>query len=438
MEKKHDKLITLLGLVAIVALQTAWLYNTYSLIRANIVEKSNLLVKDALELEVNHRMSKIELRTPITIETGGTNKESVFVCTSLHDKVFRKLGSDISLVALDSIYTDLLKKEQIQSNIIINKLYPKQNIVLESTSKEKASQWGTIITRPIPIRLDNSRAIQVILANPYWDIFERMSLLLIATVLMMIFVAGCIVYQIKIIAKQNQIARARQDFSYAMIHDMKTPLTSIAMGISMLKSGKIDNQPEKKAKHLRIMEEETEHMLKLSNKVLTLSKLESGKLELIKQEVNLPAMIENLTEIFAIKATKPIRFNTQLEAETAYADEEYLREAVSNLIDNAIKYSNESVQIDIFSKENEKDETVIGVRDNGLGISMKDRKSIFEKFERAAATERSGKGGATGFGLGLNYVQRVVEAHEGTIELNSIEGEYSEFTIHLPKFINEI
>lgn len=435
MKKKHVKLTTLVGLIAIVALQTVWLYNTYYLIQHDIEEKSNSIIHDALISESIYRMRLVD--KPMTIESGEVQQDTIPYCTYLQEALFQ-VGSDILLDKLDSIYTDLLKKKQIQSNIIINKLYPTQNIVLESTSKEKASQWGTITTRPVPIRLDNSRAIQVILTNPYWDIFERMSLLLIATVLMMIFVAGCIVYQIKIIAKQNQIARARQDFSYAMIHDMKTPLTSIAMGISILQSGKIDNHPEKKAKHLRIMEEETEHMLKLSNKVLTLSKLESGKLELIKQKVNLPVMIENLTEKFAIKATKSIRFNTQLEAETAYADEEYLREAISNLIDNAIKYSNESVQIAIFTKENEKDETVIGVRDNGLGISMKDRKSIFEKFERAAATERSGKGGATGFGLGLNYVQRVVEAHEGTVELNSIEGEYSEFTIHLPKFINEI
>lgn len=438
MKSKYVKSITLIGLFSIVALQTVWLYSTYSLIRQDIEEKNNTFIKKALEFEVNYRMSKKVLSKPMIISNNMLDEDSIPRCTHLHDAIFVKLGSDISLSILDSIYNDLLKKDKIQSNIIINKLYTPENLVIESTSKEKASHWGTITTRPIPIRLDNSRAIQVILTNPYWDIFERMSLLLIATVLMVIFVAGCIVYQIKIIAQQSQIARMRQDFSYAMIHDMKTPLSSISMGIKILQSGKTDNQPEKRAKHLRIMEEETEHLLQLANKALNLSKLESGKLELDKQEVDLPAMIGNLTEKFAIKTAKPIQFNIKLETDTVYADEEYLKESISNLIDNAIKYSRESVQIDIYTKENEKGETLIGVRDNGLGISIKDRLIIFEKFERAAATERSAKGGATGFGLGLNYVQRVIEAHEGTIALNSIEGEYSEFIIHLPKLISEI
>ena len=76
---------------------------------------------------------------------------------------------------------------------------------------------------------------------------------------------------------------------------------------------------------------------------------------------------------------------------------------------------------------------VIKVKDNGFGIPLKDQSRIFEKYERASATERSRKGGASGFGLGLNYVFRVAEAHGGTVEVESIEGEYSEFSLSLPQ-----
>ena len=73
------------------------------------------------------------------------------------------------------------------------------------------------------------------------------------------------------------------------------------------------------------------------------------------------------------------------------------------------------------------------MRDNGLGIPLKDQTTIFEKFERASAIARNSKEGASGFGLGLNYVLRVIEAHNGRVDIESIEGEYSEFTINIPK-----
>ena len=102
-----------------------------------------------------------------------------------------------------------------------------------------------------------------------------MTLLLLATVLIMVLVIVCIIYQIRIIVRQDKIAKLREDFSYAMIHDMKTPLSSILMGTQILETGKLDTQPEKKARYFRILKEEGEHLLSLTNKVLTLSKLEN-------------------------------------------------------------------------------------------------------------------------------------------------------------------
>ena len=259
-----------------------------------------------------------------------------------------------------------------------------------------------------------------------------MGLLLVATGLIMIFVVYCIIYQIKIINKQNKIARVREDFSYAMIHDMKTPLSSIIMCTNFLHSGRLDNKPDIKEKYFSIIENETDHLLMLTNKVLTLSKLENHKLELAKATIDLQSMIEDLQEKFTAKTDKNIHFTTDLQTDTIYADEEFLKEAISNLIDNAIKYSNKSVDIHISSLETEK-YTLIKIRDNGIGISVEDMKTIFNKFERAAATQRIHTGGATGFGLGLNYVYQVMEAHEGKVIANSIEGEFSEFTLYIPR-----
>ena len=207
---------------------------------------------------------------------------------------------------------------------------------------------------------------------------------------------------------------------------MKTPISSILMGIQILETGKLDTRPEKRAKLFHILKDESEHLLALTEKVLTLSKLENHQLNLFREMLSLRSMLDDLIEKFSAKADKPVHFSLALEAETVVADGEFLKEAISNLIDNAIKYSGASVAITISSFCKPDGAVVIKVKDNGFGIPLKDQSRIFEKYERASATERSRKGGASGFGLGLNYVFRVAEAHGGTVEVESIEGEYSE------------
>lgn len=264
-----------------------------------------------------------------------------------------------------------------------------------------------------------------------------MGILIIATIIMAIFVAYCIGYQIRIIMKQNRIARIREDFSHAMIHDMKSPITSIIMSNRALRSGKINDDKARADKYFNIIQDETQHLMTLTNRVLDMAKLEQDNLQLQKQTIELRPLIEDLVEKFEAKATKSIKFITTYEIEKAHAEFEYLREAISNLIDNAIKYSNESVEIRITCTI-ENNWTTIKVRDNGWGIDDKYQKKIFEKFERAEALGKSRNGGPTGFGLGLSYVQRVIKAHGGEIYLESVKDQFTEFTINIPILIEEI
>ena len=238
-----------------------------------------------------------------------------------------------------------------------------------------------------------------------------MGLLLVSTTILLIFVVFCIIYQVRIISKMNKISQIREDFSYAMVHDMKTPLSTIMMVQDMLESGRLDTRPEIKNKYMSIAKSETDHLFALTNKILTISKLENHKLEMNKTEVELTPIIEKLTEKFKAKAQKPVNFIISLQAKTAYADNDYLGE--------------------VLSEESER-YTILKVRDNGMGISEADQKVIFQKYERAAAAKRSRKNGASGFGLGLNFVDQVIKAHEGRIFVNSTEGEFTEFTIYLP------
>ncbi|MDR0657869.1 MAG: HAMP domain-containing histidine kinase [Mediterranea sp.] len=441
MKETRIKLFTVIGLVTVVLLQASWLYNTYNLIKGNIEEKNSILILNATERELFSRFALIATYIPVgtllSLNEIPMTGEYTAKAQYLRDiqEALLGYGSSISLTDLDSIYSGLLKEEGIKTRSVI-RIVTGNDSVIESSKDLNLPWFGTIETRKLPIRADNSQFIEAVLINPYRIIFQQMGILLIATVIMAIFVVTCITYQIQIIMKQNRIARIREDFSNAMIHDMKSPITSIIMSNRILQCGGLKNDRERTDKHFGIIHDESQHLLALTNKVLTIARLEQDKIEIIRQAIEIRPVIEDLIEKFEAKATKSVTFVTQYETETVYAEYEYLKEAISNLIDNAIKYSNESVEIRITCTQ-EKKQTVIKIRDNGFGIDIKDQTKIFEKFERAGALRKSRKGGVTGFGLGLNYVQRVIRAHGGEVYLDSVKDRFTEFTINIPVLIEE-
>lgn len=427
---KYLKIITAISLTSILALQLMWLCNTYILIRNNISEEINQILYTEMEDEAITRLNKTPKGTNIK---GEAATDSIPEITYLEEGLYN-LGYYISIEDVDSIASTLLLEHKISSDFILNLINPKTGEVLQQSKKGNFCLWNAIHSKEIPIRTDLSQTVQMILVNPHWSIFARMGILLLSTAVMVVFAFIGLFYQIKIIITERKIARLKEDFSYAMIHDMKTPISSAIMCTSRLHSGKLDDKPEIKNHYFTIVENELEHLLALSNKVLTLAKLEQHKLEMNKKEVPLSPMIEDLIEKFTIKTEKTIHFTTDLKTEKVYADEEFLKEAISNLIDNAIKYSKESVKINI-SSSSDANHDIINIYDNGIGIPQKDQKKIFEKFERASAIKQTRKGGPSGFGLGLNYVYQVMEAHEGRVYINSIEGEFSEFSLLIPKII---
>lgn len=217
--------------------------------------------------------------------------------------------------------------------------------------------------------IDEGQGVRARILNFRAEFIGRLLYYFFGTAVALFLLTYGIGKQVRIIRRQDELAHIREDFSYAMIHDMKTPITSILMGLKVLRSGKV--------------------------------------------------------------ADKPVSFRLHIEEEDVYADEEYLKEAVSNLIDNAIKYSKESVEIEITSCLNHP-YTQIKVRDNGIGIPLAAQRTVFDKFERVVACPDGTTPKVSGFGLGLNYVMNVARAHGGYVSVESREGKYSEFTISLP------
>lgn len=425
---RYIRLFTFLGLVAVLSLQAAWIYNTYMLIRNNIQKDCCEVVEKTLENEMVIRMDNLpEGSQVIGGEVNDTIKPLTYFCENLSN-----MGREISMVRIDSIASALLKEYSIESNFVVCTMNPQNDSILQVSKKENLSLWGVIKFEPFLIKSDSTEAVQLLLINPYKVFFERMGLLMIASFIMLVLVIGCIIYQIKVIIYQKKVAKLREDFSYAMIHDMKTPLSSIMMCSDALNDEKIESMPELKKSFLGVVKSETVHLLKLINRLLTISKLENDKLTMVKEKVKLEPMLERIRETFKAKSTKPLHFTLNLQAKEVNADKEYLEEAVYNLVDNAVKYSKDEGEVEIeITSECSGGYSCIKVRDNGIGFSEEDKRKIFDKFERGSAIKSSRLGKVAGFGLGLNYVYRVMEAHGGTVTASSVVGKFSEFTLYM-------
>lgn len=427
MKTYYIRFITILGLSIVLLVQFVWLVNSYNFVKDELRIKSTNMLEQAIMEETFSRLQNLPVGTKVQSRTEEDKNRNLPEFVYMQESL-EQLKSPIILDSINHIYKQLLLKNNYPSECMIS--ISKNDTIIQHIGNKPSSLFS-LQTDKVPLRKDYSIVIQAQFVNPNNLFFGKMGLLLVSTTILLIFVVFCIIYQVRIISKINKISQIREDFSYAMVHDMKTPLSTIMMVQDMLESGRLDTRPEIKNKYMSIAKSETDHLFALTNKILTISKLENHKLEMNKTEVELTPIIEKLTEKFKAKAQKPVNFIIRLQAKTAYADNDYLGEVISNLIDNAIKYSKESVEINITTEESER-YTILKVRDNGLGISEADQKIIFQKYERAAAAKRSRRNGASGFGLGLNFVDQVIKAHEGKIFVNSTEGEFTEFTIYLP------
>lgn len=433
MKIKYIKYTTIICLIAIVFIQCIWLYNSYIFLKGDSITKTSKMLEQAVTEETFSRLQHLPIGTKVKSRTEEDKGRNLPEFTYMQESL-DSLNMPISLDFINRIYTTILNGKEFPSKCKISIF--KGNQLIQYSGKIKKSIFN-IKTLALPLRKDYSLTIQAEISNPSMFFFKKMGALLFSTTILIIIVIGGFFYQKQIIEQFNNIFRVREDFSYAMVHDMKTPLTTIFTALSFLHSGRLDDKPETKEKFFNVAKEEADRLLTLTNKLLTISKLESKKMKMECEKIALEPMLVRLADKFKVKSHKPVSFEFDLQTPEIYADTEYIEEVFSNLIDNSIKYSKERVDIRILSSRNDL-YSIIKIYDNGLGISEKDQRSIFNKYERAAAGSRSRRKKASGFGLGLNFVQQVIDAHKGKIFVNSIEGEFTEFIIYLPLMIKEL
>ena len=429
MQKNKYKYVSVAAMVAVMLLLGLYMWMTWRSAVRDISERAGNQLPWAMFYESYTRAELLSKEDTLSLPDLRGDLSLVSSVEGMNDVLCRRYHSEISLDTLALYVDSLLSVINLDRNFTVMEVDRDGRVLRQNNSQLTPT---SLKTRVFSIRRDQSKGILLALNNPYPDLLRRVSPLFLASAIILILFGAILLRLLRYLDEQRLMAELRNDFSYAMVHDMKSPLSSIIMGARFLHSGKVDDKPQIKEKYYSIIESEAEHLLALVNKLLTISKLENKKLILNKQTVNLEPVIADIVEKAHNKTDKPIDFTVDLLTKHVQADEQYLSEAISNLIDNAIKYSNDEIRIAITSQSNDK-YVLLKVRDNGIGISKEDQRIIFDKFGRAAIHEQNRKGGVSGFGLGLNYVDQVMQAHGGKVTVASELGKFSEFTLYIPK-----
>ena len=250
----------------------------------------------------------------------------------------------------------------------------------------------------------------------------------------LLLIAGILTFglilTIRSVSHELELARMKSDFVSTVSHEFKSPLTSIRQLAEMLQSGRVPSE-ERRQKYYDVLLEQSERLALLTDNILSLAKIESGRAEFKFEPTDIAALLtEVVTSIQERVRHEGFAIGLEVEGDlpSLAADRSALAQAVTNLVDNAIKYSGDSRTVSVRAAH-EGPAVVITVLDSGVGIRKEDLGKVFERFFRAGdELTRTVKGS----GLGLTLVKEVVEAHGGKISVESEPGKGSVFSIRLP------
>ena len=244
-------------------------------------------------------------------------------------------------------------------------------------------------------------------------------------------VIGFFIYIITMFKKQKKINEMKTDFINNMTHELKTPISTISLSSNVLIDKNIINQPVRLQHYANIIKQENERLKTQVERVLQLALFEEKSFDLNYRDLSITSLIKKAVQPYTLLLEeKNGSYSIQGEDLIAEIDEYHFSNAISNLVDNAIKYCKEKNSVIQFNITNLKKCISIKVHDNGIGMEREEMKHIFKKFYRAPTGNIHN---VKGFGIGLSYVEQIVKMHSGTIKVSSKKNKGTTFEIILPK-----
>ena len=356
---------------------------------------------------------------------------------ALFDDVFREYAENVPIhkrISTQEIEL-LLNQELINMAIDTDFQYGIYSRGLPTKIKSRRFRFGesTVYKAPIFKNSEGSSTFALLLTFPKKKKFLLKSVLgmaflsLLFTLVIVVAYASAI-YQL---IRQKQIAEIKSDFINNMTHEFKTPIATINLAVEAIRNPKIIGDQEKVKRYLQMIRDENKRMHAQVENVLRISKLEKNQLDITKDRVDAHELIKKaISHVELIVLDRGGYIHTHLDAERSeiLANDMHFGNVLVNILDNAIKYSPDAPKIDIYT-EVAKNYMIIKIEDQGSGMSKAVLKKVFEKFYR----EHTGDiHNVKGHGLGLAYVKKIVEDHQGEVYAESEKGKGSTFYIKMP------
>ena len=334
------------------------------------------------------------------------------------DELSKLLKNEMSTMGIDLAFEFAVKK-------------PDGNFVLNSANFDSESN-SSIYKARIPTQSFYDKPDFIWLYFPAENkfIFRSLGFITISSLVLIVLLTISSTLVTWLILKQKKLSEMKSDFISNMTHELKTPISTISLASQMLNDKSIPVESMNIEYITGLIDEESKRLGFQVERVLQTAILDGGKIKLKLKHIDANILINNVINNFEIQTSqnngKLIKKFDATSTEIM-ADEVHFSNVLLNLLDNAIKYSNGSPEITL-STLNEDDKLIISVKDNGIGISKKDQKHIFDKFFRVSTGNVHN---VKGFGLGLHYVRSIVEEHKGSVTLESEQNKGTEFKIEL-------
>jgi two-component system phosphate regulon sensor histidine kinase PhoR len=371
----------------------------------------------------------------------GYNKKSAQDAQKLRYQIFMKERSELPLslrippdilaqaldtalkrndIILDYRYTVLTQINGKNANIMGSKDY--------SPGKKVKQYKKLLLAEDDPVKPDY---LCVYFPEQNHSFFKSTSFLLVPSLVLTLMIIVIFIVTLQIILRQKKISQIKNDFINNMTHELKTPIATISLASQMLRDSSV-SLPQTTIDHISgVIFDESKRLSNQVEKVLQMAVFNEGRLKLKFTQIDLNSLAETVASNFEIRVTNENgELMTDIKAEDPFirGDEVHITNVIFNLLDNAVKYGKANPLIEL-STENRNGWVIVQVKDNGIGIPKEHQAKIFERFYRVPTGNIHN---VKGFGLGLSYVKRIVDVHNGRIKVDSTLGKGTRFRLYFP------
>jgi len=384
----------------------------------------SLIFKDSIITEHfdNKRIyDESTIKSPFKVIRGERESDSLRLIKGVQSVVIALSNDAVDFDKLDSIFDNQLDKKGIEAYHYLA-LLERGSLVGRSDFSDEilplyASSKSTYL-RP-------HQNLRVYYKDPTVAALKKSSTGILLSLLLSITVILSLFYLLKVIRKQKELAEIKNDLISNITHEFKTPIATVSTAIEAIENFNVLDDKEKTKKYLSMSSVQLKKLHQMVEKLLETATLDSENLILKKEPINLVDLVSKITTKHEILTEKNISFSSNIDSKIQSIDLFHFENAISNLVDNAIKYGGENIELNVNSVLNT---SIISVADDGDGIEKNQQERIFDKFYRVPKGNRHD---VKGFGIGLYYTKKIVEKHGGTIDLTS-QKRTSVFKINIP------